>query len=187
MGQFSYLCRGCGQSIRVGELAVLRHVRSGEVLGEVTGHYDGYGRVREDPRGFNGDHPGLNGRDEINISEFELEDSKEGLPGGHRLVNGKLMDVGDLMAETNVTGLLEIIDRVLETDDPADVKAAQDLVNQARVLTAEFRDAPVVKNEPASGLSCWHKLCFDKAVVPNLRPSDRDHTQGSGKPRRRFT
>jgi len=49
MGSFSYLCNGCGTSLRANEHVVLKHLRHGQVLGETQGHYDDCGRVIEDP------------------------------------------------------------------------------------------------------------------------------------------
>ena len=52
MGCFGYICKGCGTSIRGdyfngGEKTIMIHVRHGEELGRVEGHYDEYGRVIE--------------------------------------------------------------------------------------------------------------------------------------------
>lgn len=49
MGAFGYLCKGCKTGVRGdydkgGEKVVMIHVRHGEELGRVEGHYDEYGR-----------------------------------------------------------------------------------------------------------------------------------------------
>lgn len=45
MGCFGYICKGCGTSIRGnchsgGEKCVMIHVRHGQEMGRVEGHYD---------------------------------------------------------------------------------------------------------------------------------------------------
>lgn len=85
MGCFGYICKHCGSSIRGdcfsgGEHCVMIHVRSGEEVGWVDGHYDEYGRVIEqegmdEELKFRGDGKGVNSHNEICNSEFRLEDS----------------------------------------------------------------------------------------------------------------
>jgi hypothetical protein len=85
MGCFGYICKGCGTSVRGdcwggGEKTIMIHVRHGEEMGRVEGHYDEYGRVVEqkdliENLKFRGEHKGINGRREIGASEIELEDS----------------------------------------------------------------------------------------------------------------
>jgi hypothetical protein len=86
MGCFGYICKGCGTSIRGncftgGEKCVMIHVRHGEEMGRVEGHYDEYGRVIEQENlenedlVFRGEGDGINSHHEICKSEFEFEDS----------------------------------------------------------------------------------------------------------------
>lgn len=85
MGCFGYVCKGCGTPIRGncytgGEKCVLIHVRHGEELGCVEGHYNEYGGVieqeglTEDIR-FMGSGEGINSHSEICESLSRLEDS----------------------------------------------------------------------------------------------------------------
>ena len=85
MGCFSYICKGCGTSIRSvdgqSEKCVMIHVRHGKELGRIMGHYNGYGGVEEEgdkPDRFRGES-GKNSHKEIIHSEMELEDSYDNL------------------------------------------------------------------------------------------------------------
>ena len=85
MGCFGYICKGCKTPINGcctsgGEKCILIHVRHGEELGRVEGHYDEYGRVVEQqglPEGerYRGHHDGINGHSAICDSEFSMGDS----------------------------------------------------------------------------------------------------------------
>lgn len=191
MGQYSYICRGCGQSIRRGELCVLRHVRSGEVLGEVTGYYDGYGGVVNDksPTRFNGDHGGVNGHDEITRSEFELTDSQSASTHSYRRVDGVLINYEDVLTSDAVTQLLRTVDDLLDdldhevSNNPMLVKDAATAASNFSRLASDYRNAPVVYVEPASGVAAHHAAC---RVTDDLRPSESADDQGFGKPRARF-
>lgn len=89
LGAFSYLCRGCHTGVREGELALLRHIRYGKIVGQAAGFYDGYGRIKAD-----GDfrHDGdprckkINSHAEMIRSEFDLRDSgtRSGIQGWHK-------------------------------------------------------------------------------------------------------
>ena len=101
MGCFGYICKGCGTSIRGnchsgGEKCVMIHVRHGQEMGRVEGHYDEYGRVIEqegmdEELRFRGEGEGINGHVEICNSEFNMEDSYEELVD-KRMYNGKVID-----------------------------------------------------------------------------------------------
>lgn len=75
MGNFGYICKGCGTPINIDEKCVLIHVRHGEELGRTEGHYDGYGRVEEDTIYRNDDNKNINSHENIWLSEFHLNDS----------------------------------------------------------------------------------------------------------------
>lgn len=85
MGCFGYICKGCGTPIRGecftgGEKCVLIHVRHGEELGRVEGHYNEYGGVSEqadlnENTRFMGSGDDLNSHSEICESLSCLEDS----------------------------------------------------------------------------------------------------------------
>ena len=85
MGCFGYICKGCGTPINGncyngGEKTIMIHVRHGEELGRVEGHYDEYGRVIEEEgldenTRFRGDKISTNSHKEICESEFRLKDS----------------------------------------------------------------------------------------------------------------
>lgn len=101
MGCFGFICKGCGTPIRGncftgGEKCVMIHVRHGEEMGRVEGHYDEYGRVIEqedlsEEEKFRGDNDGINGHQEICNSEFSYEDSYEELYN-RKIYNGKIID-----------------------------------------------------------------------------------------------
>lgn len=78
MGFFSHICPKCQTNIRFdgvdGELAVLRHIRHGELLGQASGEYDGYGGIRGSNY-RNTDSIDVNSNEEICKSEYKLEDS----------------------------------------------------------------------------------------------------------------
>lgn len=88
MGCFGYICKGCGTPIigkssdDGGESCIMYHVRHGEVLGSVEGHYNEYGGVVEQENlpeyeKFRGEEDAghHNSHYEIHKSEFGLEDS----------------------------------------------------------------------------------------------------------------
>lgn len=101
MGCFGFICKGCGTPIRGncftgGEKCVMIHVRHGEEVGRVEGHYDEYGRVIEqeglsEEEKFRGDNDSINGHNEICKSEFGLSDSYEELES-KKQYNGKIID-----------------------------------------------------------------------------------------------
>ena len=82
MGCFGYICKGCGTPINGdcfngGEKTIMIHVRHGEELGRVEGHYDEYGRVIEEEgldenTRFRGNKISTNSHKEICESEFRL-------------------------------------------------------------------------------------------------------------------
>lgn len=103
MGNFGYICKGCGTPINIDEKCVLIHVRHGEELGRTEGHYDGYGRVDEDEVFRNDDIKNINSHENIWVSEFKLNDSiylnskdnpngKSGIAAYHSVCKDKVID-----------------------------------------------------------------------------------------------
>lgn len=74
MGLHSYLCPCCNKNIRMGEPAILFHIRHKEILGKSIGIYDGYGRVSNTSE-FNRCNNSINSHAEMCTSCYELEDS----------------------------------------------------------------------------------------------------------------
>ena len=107
MGCFGYICKGCNTSIigdcfDGGEKAILIHVRHGEELGRVEGHYDEYGRVIEqkgidEEERFRGNGKGINSHTEICESELRLFDSY-GKVIEKRRFNGKVITYENYLA-----------------------------------------------------------------------------------------
>lgn len=100
MGSFSYICQGCGTSIRNGfkgienfdtykggEKCILIHIREGVELGRVEGRYDGYGSVVGENllTGFRNDDPtDINSCDEIHKSSYYYgSSSNSGIAAWH--------------------------------------------------------------------------------------------------------
>ena len=108
MGCFGYICKGCGTSIRGnchrgGEKCVMIHVRHGEEMGRVEGHYDEYGRVIEqegmdEELVFRGEGDGINSHYEICKSEFDFEDSYHQMVN-KRIFNGKIVTGRNFLEE----------------------------------------------------------------------------------------
>ena len=116
MGCFGYICKGCGTSIRGncftgGEKCVMIHVRHGEEMGRVEGHYDEYGRVIEQENlenedlVFRGEGEGINSHHEICKSEFEFEDSHYSAINT-KIFNGKKATPGSISFVPSVGGLI---------------------------------------------------------------------------------
>ena len=101
MGCFGYICKGCGTSIRGnchsgGEKCVMIHVRHGQEMGRVEGHYDEYGRVIEqegldEELVFRGEGNGINSHTEICRSEFDFNDSHYSAIN-NKIFNGKVVN-----------------------------------------------------------------------------------------------
>lgn len=96
MGCYGYICRECGTSIRGncfngGENCVLIHLRHGEIVGQVEGHYNEYGGVIESDI-FDKENDSINGHSAIVESTFDFEDSYYNLKD-KRLVNGVERDI----------------------------------------------------------------------------------------------
>lgn len=107
MGCFGYICKGCNTSIigdcfDGGEKAILIHVRHGEELGRVEGHYNEYGGVIEqkdldEDDKFRGNGSGINSHDEICESELRLFDSYEKVIEKRRF-NGQVITYENYLA-----------------------------------------------------------------------------------------
>ena len=172
MGLFSYICPMCKKSVRIGEVAHLRHIRHGEVLGETVGRYDGYGRASGDyspaPRDIHyrqDNDNNKNSHQEIWLSEFKFTDS-EGYKG--KVYEGKPYDWGQLRKKFNIP-----MDEV-----PPDS------------FYELWESLPDYKQEKiASGSSVYHEYCYKKLTEDERELkviSTGDPDQGCGTPRKKY-
>jgi len=199
VGCFGYLCKGCGTSIRGncftgGEKTVMIHVRHGEELGRVEGHYDEYGRVIEQegmPEGerFRGDSDGINGHSEICDSEFRLEDSYYRTTE-QKLYNGKGIEfyfyATRVISEESIKHMDDVrrssFFKYLSDEDKkkaeeaflaGDIYKAYSIFSiglgylkydRESDLYKDFMALPNVKLDKYSGIVAWHSLCYKKAT-----------------------
>jgi hypothetical protein len=194
MGCIGYICKGCGTAIRGncydgGELCIMKHVRHGEVLGEVVGHYDEYGRVIEEEgkeNRFRGeDETDINSHSEICDSEFGMNDSRRSQV--EHIYKDKTYDFSLYLLKRKV----EIIMAESEKGE-AEELAADKLVESHDFFIQckeEFKKLPVFKRKAKSGIVAWHKKCYDEATEEqrnDLTPSEDDPDQSWGRIRKRF-
>ena len=170
MGLFSYICPKCRKSIRYGEACVLRHVRHGELLGQASGTYDGYGRVMEDSSYRNNRDTGINGHDEIWKSEYAFTDSR-----GFRekIYEGSLIEYRDFVSM--------MLGRPWNEIDRSQIPREVDVKWKA---LPEF-----VPEHPLSGTSAYHKYCYERLTDEEkgrLVLSGPDPDQGCGKIREKY-
>jgi hypothetical protein len=190
MGCFGYICKGCGTHIAGdcfigGEKCVLIHVRHGEEIGRVEGHYNEYGRVieqeflPEDER-YRGDIKGPNGHDAICASEFEMEDSYYRLRG-LRVYRGR---------EISYMRFVVIKKHELrETLDPSLVEDTWDAMESGGAFEREFAALPVPIRERYSGTVAWHSRCYNRATPEeraDMTPSETDPNQSWGRIRKKY-
>lgn len=194
MGCFGYICKGCGTAIRGdcfkgGELCVMKHVRHGKVLGEVTGHYDEYGRVFEEKgkeNRFRGNNDSdINSHAEICQSEFDMDDSLRS--SNERIYKGELYDSISYFMERTAEILIEGNKKGSEGGKAADQKVhSRDFFEQC---TKEFMELPTVPRPAKSGIVAWHKKCYDKATEEEKNdciPSESDPGQSWGRIRKKY-
>jgi hypothetical protein len=190
MGCFGYICKGCGTPINGnalsgGEKCVMIHVRHGEEIGRIEGHYDEYGRVIEQEvlpenekyRGFSDE---ANGHGAICDSEFALDDSYLRLLG-MRLYNGQeiqhsqyIVAVKEELREIHGIEKAEILWQAIESNG---------------ALERAYAALPVPARECYSGTAAWHSLCYRLAsqdAKANLTPSDNDPDQSWGLVRKKY-
>ncbi len=183
VGKFSYICRGCGQSLREGEHVVMRHVRSGSVLGEVVGNYDGYGSVGIEAELVNGfrSESGVNSDDELELSCGHLHDSVDNL-GRMRVfnhpVNGKV-DV-DFFEHRELLRAAYLIKHGNTPDARTFTRSTEFMcaADDAFELLPHATTA-------ASGVVAWHTTCL-AGGQPGIEPSERARDQGVGAARPEF-
>ena len=199
MGCFGYICKGCGTSVRGdcwdgGEKTIMIHVRHGEEMGRVEGHYDEYGRVIEEEnlleeQKFRGNHNGINGRRQIGSSEFELEDSIFRLEN-LRMYKGIEVDFPKYVSmlikeEEKRTGAklqnsplydmlteetkAELNNPAILSEVPYEYKVRlfmDELRSNFRTpLYDRFKRLRKVKREKYSGLVVWHSKCYKEATA----------------------
>ena len=178
MGIFSYICPHCKKSIRGGEIAHLRHIRHGKVLGETVGYYDCYGRVYGLSRTDSPVDPNYrrwademqesgypNTHEEICKSEFEYTDS-EGFRGK---VLGR--EPVDWIRFRNKLGC------------PIPMDVPESAYEQWRSLP------DYVPERIASGTSAYHEYCWNRISKEEKNQnfiSAGDPDQGCGKPRKKY-
>jgi hypothetical protein len=191
MGCFGYICKGCGTPIngdcfKGGEKCVMIHVRHGEEIGRVEGHYDEYGRVVEqkdlpEADKYRGDNDGPTGRTAICDSEFSLEDSYFRLRL-LRVYNGH---------EVSYLKFAIMIKREMRAvaKDRSQADAKWEVLEARGELEYKFAALPIPVRERYSGTVAWHALCYDRASAEakaNLTPSDSDRNQSWGLIRKKY-
>ena len=193
MGCFGYICKGCGTPVRGdcfngGELCHMKHVRHGEVIGEVTGHYDEYGRVieqdKDQPGAFRGYVDGPNSHREICKSEFDFEDSDGSHLNYMRIIDGERISWDTFLSIRHFEIYIKFKDHAEGMES-----ALTELEKSHDALREEFDSYPKVEREIKSGIAVWHKKCYDKATDEqraDLTPSAPDPDQSCGKVRKKF-
>ncbi len=179
MGCYGYICPKCGTNIRGGELCVLRNVRHGEVIDEVTGHYDEYGSVEEENSFDTGD---------AGTSFFNFDDSIWKYIT-YRVYNGKLISWFDYWMEkwdenhNKVLSWFKLSKEGKVAGDPPQFRKRED-------MEAEFRALPKPDVTLArSGVSAYHKYCFDRLSDEEKEKnicSLNDPDQSWGAPRKKY-
>lgn len=199
MGCFGYICKGCGTGIRGncwdgGEKIIMFHVRHGEIVGRVEGHYDEYGKVIEqanlsEDQKFRGDCNGINGHKEICDSELRLEDSIFRLEN-LRVYKGVEVDFPKYVSmlikeEEKRTGAklqnsplydmlteetkAELNNPAILSEVPYEYKVRlfmDELRSNFRTpLYTKFTRLKKVKQEVYSGIVAWHSKCYNEATV----------------------
>ena len=182
MGMYGYICKHCGKSIRGGEIAHLIHVRHGEVIGECSGHYNGFGGVEEDPvfdRWSEEADASPSRHDEVMASIFDLPDSAERTPDA---IPSKLMD-------GRPTSFKDVMLKVYGTRTYFEISH-----DNLYALRAEYEALPdnqtiVLPEKRKSGVVAYHEKCYCIAKKKNkvdLTPSESDPNQSWGEPRKKF-
>ena len=192
MGDFSYICKCCGTPINDGELCVMKHIRHGKVLGEVTGHYDGYGRVTEEEgkeNRFRGEE-GINSHEQLCESEFSMEDSLKVCPD--RIVNGKRMAFSIYSLDKQFE-IMDMSHGFIAVKTEQDKKLVDFWENDKdkfyKYCYELFKNYPLAVEKPASGIAVWHKKCYDSLSEEeknDYTPSPQDPNQGWGEARKEF-
>lgn len=206
MGNFGYICKCCGKNVRTGELCVMKHIRHSEVLGEVTGHYDGYGRIMEEETKeirFRGNNDTINGHDSICESEFDMEDSLTEFV--ERVYKEENINFFDFKTKCIFEILMLFEDDVDETGFIAKIKKYTSenpdekfLAKKTKYLKSnqfvhdckeKFERLPLVVHSTYSGIAVWHKKCYDETTEENkadVYPSKQDVHQSWGEPRKQY-
>ena len=185
------------------------HVRHGEEIGRVEGHYDEYGRIIEqedlpEKEKYRGNNDGPNGHNEICRSEFELEDSFFRLEG-MRLYDGKEISYMEYirMGMSQAIGgeLLTLLDKAQKSEimsilgtsrAKAELLARQyirEKMENSGEFEKQFAALPRVTRKIYSGTVVWHSLCYQQASDAeraDLTPSRSDPDQSWGGIRKEF-
>lgn len=200
MGCFGYICKGCntqivGSCFLGGENTVLIHVRHGKELGRVTGHYDEYGRVKEQENlsetdRFRGDSDDVNGHREICKSEANLDDSYSKIQN-LRMYNCQEVDfsayiraiIKEEMEKTENKLEDSYLYNLLDSETIKEIKIASSknkevpygffvyiymqsaLVDMNSSLYDNFKKLERAKRDNYSGIVAWHVKCYEKASL----------------------
>lgn len=200
MGCFGYICNKCGQNIREDEKCVLRHLRHGEILGEATGSYSGYGGVKEDKVFRSRQEEGLttiNTHEELCASDFDFKDSKHReIYRDHSLreYKGEPVNLAKFfeIVEPEYKDLIQKLHEYNFSDDILSCNIAE-----LSDLLREFNELPFYQDKVdpeiiKSGVVAFHSKCYhslkDNPEDEKLRrtPSESDYNQGCGVPRKKF-
>lgn len=216
MGCFGYICKHCNTPVRGdcfegGEKCVLIHVRHGEELGRVVGHYNEYGTVfgadETDAQRFMGTE-GANSRRGIHESEYRLDDSigrydqLRFYQGAWRTYTAYLklrasaiedIEKSEVFSELSdyQSGLVDKFSDAETRRMFAEYGVAEHWERKCEFL-GEFWALPEYKSVEGlakSGVVAYHHKCYNAAVKAgtfNLLPSDPDPNQSCGKVRKKF-
>lgn len=178
MGCLGYICNGCntqivGNCFTGGELAILQHIRHGEVLGRVVGYYNEYGTVvgQDEQTGYRGDQKDLpNSHRNIFDSEFGMNDSFD--------YEEKRIFEGEEVSWSNFT-----FKNLMRCFDEADERGYFTRKSHEQ-MREEFESLPLAeKHVPRSGTEAWHWKCYCHATDEQKRAhtiskSDPDQSWG---------
>lgn len=204
MGCFGYICRGCGKNIREGENCVLYHIRDGVIIGVATGHYDGYGRVEEDPIFRRDDNSTINNTRSLDKSETSLPNS---FMHRKKLIDGKAYDWNSLVSrlesisfyklyfrdnaemlkcvysmESCTPTLDKVTNKAIEIED--DNERSKFIKEEASEI---YDNADYEQLDNYSGVGAYHLKCISTANKETLvLPSEIDPDQSAGTPRKQF-
>lgn len=189
MGNYSYMCRRCGKSIRKGEQAHLIHLRHSEILGEAEGTYNGYGGVEED---LVFDRHGKESvgspccHDEIMKSTFHLDDSyKDCLKNEKRLkvLFGRPISLVEFAKSLHLKNPNEY-----PHEEGTRFEWDWDLQEMCKEAYEALEDAE--HSNTYSGVVAYHAVCYHRLEHMGSpiakEPSESDPNQGWGAPRKEF-
>ena len=206
MGDFSYICKHCGKSIRMGERCVMIHVRHGKELGRANGVYEGYGEISGNIDFRNEEEGNPNSHYEICISEYDEKDSRRIVKKEKAVYNkmkNKLDTIDIISMNLNENLKYKLFEgkpisllKFAEIKSGKSIKKSDDYQDKLFDYQEEYlslSNNPNLRFPIRSGIVAYHEKCYDEEVknsktheIKNLRPSREDPNQGWGTPRKEF-